>query len=347
MTRVTAVGTLRSAAPPPAPMVGRLRHCFLYKRDTGTIGVVMDKTAFTFPGQGRVAKGSGTPWMDDPAGWPFQRASERLGWDILAVLDSGDAAMTDTRKAQPAIYTHSAACHLLARAEGLRPDLVAGHSLGEYAALFAAGGISFEQGLDLVVHRAELAHQAGGTGVMRVVLGLPDKAVRNLCRTVRRQAGKVFLANSNAPGQVVISGELVAVEEAGRLAMLAGAKRVLPLPIGGGFHTPLMKAAKRPFREAIDRIQLTRLEVPLVSNAKAKVVRSGRRAGRLLARQLTSPVDWTGCVERLRALGTTRYVELGPGKVLEGLIHRIDPRAVVMIASTPDEVRALVASTSR
>ncbi len=307
---------------------------------------MQDKTAFTFPGQGRIAKGSGSPWADDPAGWPFLRASQRLGWDVLEILEAGEAALSDTRKAQPAIYTHSAACHLLARAEGLRPDLVAGHSLGEYAALFAAGGITFEHGLDLVVRRAELAHQAGGTGVMQVVLGLPDKAVRNLCRTVRRHVGKVFLANSNAPGQVVISGEPGAVEEAGRLALLAGAKRVLPLPIGGGFHTPLMKAARRPFREAIDRIQLTRLEVPLVSNAKAKVVHSGRRAGRLLARQLTSPVDWTGCVERLRALGTTRYVELGPGKVLEGLIRRIDPRAVVVIVSTPDEIRALAAGTS-
>src|SRR5919201_675929 len=197
---------------------------------------MQDKTAFTFPGQGRIAKGSGLPWADDPAGWPFLRASERLGWDVLEILEAGEAAMTDTRKAQPAIYTHSAACHLLATAEGLRPDLVAGHSLGEYAALFAAGGITFEHGLDLVVRRAELAHQAGS----------------------------VFLANSNAPGQVVISGEPGAVEEAGRLALLAGAKRVLPLPIGGGFHTPVMKAAHPPFREGSDRIQVTPPEGPLV-----------------------------------------------------------------------------------
>jgi [acyl-carrier-protein] S-malonyltransferase len=301
----------------------------------------VDKTAFTFPGQGRIARGSGAPWADDPAGWPFRRASELLGWDVIELLESGDAAVSDTRKAQPAIYTHSAACHLLARAEGLRPDLVAGHSLGEYAALFAAGGVSFEEGLQLVVRRAELAHQAGGAGVMQVVLGLPDKTVGQLCRTVRRQVGKVFLANSNAPGQVVISGESAAVEEAGRRALAAGAKRVLALPIGGSFHTPLMHAAKRPFRDALDRIDLRRLEVPLVSNAKARVVHSGRRAGRLLARQLTSPVDWTRCVERLRALGTTSYVELGPGRVLEGLIRRIDPRAMVSNATTPEEVRAL------
>ncbi|HET7519081.1 MAG TPA: acyltransferase domain-containing protein, partial [Actinomycetes bacterium] len=210
--------------------------------------------------------------------------------------------------------------------------------------LFAAGGVSFEQGLELVVRRAELAHQAGGTGVMRVVLGLPDKTVGQLCRTVRRQVGKVFLANSNAPGQVVISGESEAVEETARRALAAGAKRVLALPIGGGFHTPLMRAARRPFKDAIDRIDLTRLEVPLVSNAKARVVRSGRQAGRLLARQLTSPVHWTSCVERLKELGTTSYIELGPGKVLEGLIRRIDPRAVVSIAATPDEVRALAKS---
>jgi [acyl-carrier-protein] S-malonyltransferase len=307
--------------------------------------VAVDKIAFTFPGQGRIAEGSGTPWADDPARWPFERASKLLGWDVLEVIEAGDAALTDTRKAQPAIYTHSAACHLLARDLGLRPDLVAGHSLGEYAALFAAGGVSFEQGLELVVRRAELAHQAGGTGVMRVVLGLPDKTVGQLCRKVRRQVGKVFLANSNAPGQVVISGESAAVEEAGRRALAAGAKRVLALPIGGGFHTPLMRAARRPFRQALDRIDLGRLEVPLVSNAKARVVHSGRRAGRLLARQLTSPVDWTRCVERLRQLGTTNYVELGPGKVLEGLIRRIDPRAVVVMVATPDEVRALAEST--
>ena len=305
---------------------------------------IVEKTAFTFPGQGRIPKGSGAPWADDPAGWPFQRASMRLGWDVIDVIESGDAVLADTRKAQPAIYTHSAACFLLAKAEGFRPDLVAGHSLGEYAAVLAAGGITFEQGLDLVVRRAELAHATAGAGVMQVILGLPDKTVGELCRKVRRQVGKVFLANSNAPGQVVISGESAAVEEAGRRALAAGAKRVLNLPIGGCFHTPLMEAARRPFREALDRIDLPRLEVPLVSNAKAKVVRSGRRAGRLLARQLTSPVDWTQCVERLRSLGTTRYVELGPNKVLEGLIRRIDTRAVVAIASTPDEVRALAAA---
>ena len=344
MTRVTAPGDLWARFGQQYCSRGS-RHCFSSGRSAYD-HCVTDKTAFTFPGQGRVAKGSGKPWFDDPAGWPFERASERLGWDVLEAIDAGDAALVDTRRAQPAIYTHSAACYLLARKEGLRPDLVAGHSLGEYAALLAAGGLTFDQGLDLVVRRAELAHEAGGTGAMRVVLGLPDQAVRRLCRNVRHQVGKVFLANSNAPGQVVISGEPGAVEEAGRLALLAGAKRVLPLPIGGGFHTPLMDAARRPFREAVDRIQLPRLEVPLVSNAKAKVVRSGRRAGRLLAKQLTSPVDWTGCVERLRAMGTTRYVELGPGRVLEGLIRRIDPRAVVVIASTPDEVRALAAGAN-
>lgn len=307
----------------------------------------MDKTAFTFPGQGRVAAAVAAPWADDPAGWPFARASERLGWDVLAAIDAGAVVLSDTRKAQPAIYTHSAACCLLARAEGLRPDVVAGHSLGEYAALLAAGGVSFDAGLDLVVKRAELAWQAGGDGDMRVVLGLPDTVVRQLCRVVRRTVGRVFVANSNGPGQVVISGEREAVQAAGRLALQAGAKRVLVLPIGGGFHTPLMRAARRPFkREALARIELARLEVPLVSNAKAKVVRGGRRAGRLLARQLAAPVDWTRCVERLRWLGITRYIELGPGSVLEALIRRIDPRAVVTAASTPDEVRAL-AQTAR
>jgi len=304
----------------------------------------VEKIAFTFPGQGRIAKGSGAPWADDPAGWPFERASDLLGWDVLEAIEAGSKMLTDTRKAQPAIYTHSAACFLLARQEGLRPDLVAGHSLGEFAAMLAAGGISFEEGIELVARRAELAHNAAGTGVMQVILGLPDSTVGELCRKVRRQVGKVFLANSNAPGQVVISGESAAVEEAGRRALAAGAKRVLNLPIGGGFHTPLMQAARRPFREALDRIPRRRLEVPLVSNAKAKVVHSGRRASRLLVRQLTSPVDWTSCVERLRSLGATRYVELGPGKVLEGLIHRIDPRAIVANASTPDEVRALASS---
>jgi [acyl-carrier-protein] S-malonyltransferase len=307
----------------------------------GYHAATVEKIAFTFPGQGRIAKGTGAPWVDDPAGWPFRRASQLLGWDVLEALEAGCSLLADTRKAQPAIYTHSAACFLLAKEEGLRPDLVAGHSLGEFAAVLAAGGLSFEEGLELVVRRAELAHQAGGGGVMQVILGLPDKTVGELCRKVRRQVGKVFLANSNAPGQVVISGEFAAVQEAGRRALAAGAKRVFNLPIGGGFHTPLMRTARRPFREALDRIPRRRLEVPLVSNAKAKVVHSGRRASRLLARQLTSPVDWTACVERLRSLGTTRYVELGPGKVLEGLIHRIDPRAIVTIASTPDEVRAL------
>ena len=298
-----------------------------------------DKFAFTFPGQGRVARGSAAPWADDPAGWPFRHATRRLGWDVLEALEAGDEALADTRRAQPAIYTHSAACYLLARGEGLRPDVVAGHSLGEYAALFAAGGVSFDEGLDLVVRRAQLAHEAGGSGVMRVILGLPDQAVRRLCRGVRRQVGRVFLANSNAPGQVVISGESEAVEEAGRRALAAGAKRVLALPIGGGFHTPLMDAARRPFRQALDRISLHRLDMPLVSNARARVVRRGRHARRLLARQLTAPVEWTRCVERLRAMGTTRYLELGPGKVVEGLIRRIDPRATVVTMSTPDEIR--------
>src|SRR6266540_6883950 len=174
---------------------------------------VVEKIAFTFPGQGRVPKGNGAPWADDPAGWPLERASQRLGWDVIEVIEAGDAILADTRKAQPAIYTHSAACFLLAKAEGLHPDLVAGHSLGEFAAMLAAGGISFEEGIELVVRRAELAYDAAGGGVMQVILGLPDKTVGELCRKVRRQVGKVFLANSNAPGQVVISGESAAVEE--------------------------------------------------------------------------------------------------------------------------------------
>ena len=132
---------------------------------------------------------------------------------------------------------------------GLRPDLVAGHTLGEYAALFAAGGVSYEQGLELVVRRAELAHQAGGAGVMRVVLGLPDKTVGQLCRNVRRQVGKVFLANSNAPARW--SSPASRRRSRRRPALAAGAKRVLALPIGGGFHTPLMHAAKRPFKDAL------------------------------------------------------------------------------------------------
>src|SRR6266545_1258610 len=194
-------------------------HLFARDSSPGTMLPIVEKIAFTFPGQGRIPKGSGAPWADDPAGWPFQRASMRLGWDVIDVIESGDAVLADTRKAQPAIYTHSAACFLLAKAEGFRPDLVAGHSLGEYAAVLAAGGITFEQGLDLVVRRAELAHATAGAGVMQVILGLPDKTVGELCRKVRRQVGKVFLANSNAPGQVVISGESAAVEEAGRRAL--------------------------------------------------------------------------------------------------------------------------------
>lgn len=304
----------------------------------------MEKLAFTFPGQGRVADGAATPWRDDPAGWPFVQASETLGWDVVAALEQGDRALADTRTAQPAIFTHSVACYLLARAEGLRPDIVAGHSLGEYAALVAAGGMSFEQGLELVCRRADLAHRAGGRGAMRVILGLPDDAVRKICRSASSRSDHVYLANSNAPGQVVISGDAVAVEEAARLALAAGAKRVLALPIGGSFHTPLMASARRPFREVLDHMQLPRLEVPFVSNARARVVRSGQRAGRLLARQLTAPVEWTRCVERLRAFGTTTYIELGPARVLGNLIRRIDPRAEVRAVSTPEEVRTLAQS---
>jgi [acyl-carrier-protein] S-malonyltransferase len=303
----------------------------------------VEKIAFTFPGQGRIAKDSGAPWADDPAGWPFVRASEILGWDVIEVLESGDAALSDTRKAQPAIYVHSAACHILAREEGLRPDLVAGHSLGEYAALFAAGGVSFEQGLELVVRRAELAHQAGGAGVMRVVLGLPDKTVGQLCRNVRRQVGKVFLANSNAPGQVVISGESAAVEETARRALAAGAKRVLTLPIGGGFHTPLMHAAKRPFKEALDRIDLTRLEVPLVSNAKA-------RWSAAAARPVGSwpPAHQPGPLDQLRrATPRARHHQLRRARPWQGPRRPDPPHRPPRRGRHrrhPDEVRALAES---
>ena len=232
------------------------------------------------------------PWADDPAGWPFVRASEILGWDVIEVLESGDAALSDTRKAQPAIYVHSAACHLLAREEGLRPDLVAG-LLGEYAALFAAGGSATSRAW-LVVRRAELAHQAGGAGVMRVVLGLPDKTVGQLLPHRPAPGRQGVPGQLQRPGQVVISGESEAVEETARRALAAGAKRVLASPIGGGFHALMTRPAALQGRAGPDRPDPAR--GPAGLQRQGQVVRSGRQAGRLLARQLTNPVHWTSCV---------------------------------------------------
>src|SRR6266540_92933 len=292
--------------------------------------------AFVFPGQGSQAPGMGLAWADSTEiyGW----ASAVLGWDLTEMLRSGSAdELRQTYVAQPAIFCVSVAALRALEEAGVRPEYVAGHSLGELSALVASGALSFEAGLTLVARRAEVMQRAADAnpGSMSSVVGV-EMAV-----TEAAEGGVLAVANDNAPGNVVVSGEWPALERLPVAAKELGAKRVMPLNVGGAFHSPLMAPAADAFRSFLAAEPLSDCSVPLVANATAQPTTSAAELRELLGRQLTGRIRWTESVRRLADLGVDTIVEVGPGTVLAGLVKRTVKGVRVLPAGDAAEVAAV------
>jgi [acyl-carrier-protein] S-malonyltransferase len=298
--------------------------------------------AFTFPGQGSQRPGMGRPWTDHDSWELVEEASELAGRDIGALLLHADAEeLRDTRHAQLTTFVSSLMVLDAAERLGIEPMFCAGHSLGEYTALTATGALGFDDGVRLVVARAAAMHDAGTSqpGTMAAVLGLDDDQVDVACR---RADDDVWVANYNAPGQVVIAGSPDGVAAASEHARSLGAKKVMPLQVSGAFHTPYMTAARERLREAIADADPRDTEVPVVANVDALPHQEGKEWSRLLSAQLSSPVRWKHCLLQLEDLGVTRYAELGPGGVLTGMVKRTVTGARTISVQTPEDLDKLL-----
>jgi [acyl-carrier-protein] S-malonyltransferase len=281
--------------------------------------------AYVFPGQGAQFSGMGKNLYDesDTAKALFEKANELLGFSLTDIMFTGtDEALRQTKVTQPAIFLHSV---ILAQSLGdeFKPDMVAGHSLGEFSALVAAGALSFEDGLKLVYQRALAMQEAceARPSTMAAVLGLPDEVVESVCASIANEV--VVPANYNCPGQVVISGSNEGVDKACELLTQAGAKRALKLSVGGAFHSPLMEPARQKLAEAIQQTTFKQPACPVYQNVNALPQTDPDVIKLNLIAQLTSPVRWTQSVMAMVADGADSFVELGPGSVLQGLIKKI------------------------
>ena len=298
--------------------------------------------AFTFPGQGSQRPGIGRPWVGHDSWELVDEASDVAGRDVSALLLDADAEeLKDTRNAQLTTFVSSLMVLDAVERLGIEPSYCAGHSLGEYTALTATGALSFEDGVRLVVERADAMHEAGmaSPGTMAAVLGLDDDLVEVACR---RADADVWVANFNAPGQVVIAGAPDAVAAAGVHAKELGAKKIMPLQVSGAFHTPFMTAARERLRSAIALASPRDIEVPVVSNVDALAHANGEEWSSLLSAQLSSPVRWKHCLLTLAEAGVTGFVELGPGGVLTGMAKRTVDNARTISVATPEELDKLI-----
>lgn len=289
--------------------------------------------AFVFPGQGAQFVGMGKDLYENSplAKELFEKANEILGYRITDIMFEGtDDELKQTKVTQPAVFLHSV---ILAKALGVKPDAVAGHSLGEFSALVVAGALSFEDGLKLVSKRAMAMQkcceqQPGG---MAAVLGLDDKTIEDVCAAVE---GTVVAANYNCPGQLVISGADAAVDEACVKLKEAGARRALRLPVGGAFHSPLMEPARQELEAAIAEAEFMTPSCPVYQNVDAKPYTDAEAIKKNLIAQLTAPVRWTQIVENMIADGVAEFTEVGPGNVLQGLVSKVSREVAVESKST-------------
>ncbi len=284
----------------------------------------------------------GRPWVDDESWELVDEASEVAERDVGRLLLDADAdELKDTRHAQLTTFVSSLMVLDAAERRGLEPSFCAGHSLGEYTALTATGALGFDEGVRLVCERADAMYQAGieNPGTMAAVLGLDDDVVEIACR---RADNDVWVANFNAPGQVVIGGSKEGVAAAGFVAKQLGAKKVMPLPVSGAFHTPFMSPARDRLRKAIAEANPRDTEVPVISNVDALAHDAGADWSSLLSAQLSSPVRWKHCLLTLEELGVTEFVELGPGGVLTGMAKRTVESARTIAVSTPEDLEKLL-----
>ena len=283
--------------------------------------------AYVFPGQGAQFVGMGKDLYESSAKAKelFDKANEILGYRITDMMFEGtDEDLKQTKVTQPAVFLHSVIMALCM--EDFKQDMVAGHSLGEFSALTAAGALSFEDGLRLVLARALAMQKAceAAPSTMAAIIALPDEAVEKICAEVTEELGKVVVpANYNSPGQVVISGDVEAIKEACARMKAAGAKRALPLAVGGAFHSPLMEMARVELAAAIEKAPVSAPVCPVYQNVDALPHTDPVEIKENLLKQLTSPVRWTQSVKNMLSDGMNDFVECGPGQVLTGLIGRI------------------------
>jgi [acyl-carrier-protein] S-malonyltransferase len=284
--------------------------------------------AYIFPGQGAQFSGMGLDLYENSplAQELFEKANTILGFPITDIMFEGsDEDLKQTKVTQPAIFLHSV---ILAKTLGdsFKPDMVAGHSLGEFSALVAAGALTFEDGLKLVSQRAQAMQKACELqpSTMAAVLGLDDAVVEDICS---KTEGIVVAANYNCPGQLVISGEVEAINKACEALKEAGARRALVLPVGGAFHSPLMEPAREELAAAIENTTFSKPNCPIYQNVTASAITDEKEIKANLISQLTAPVRWTQSVQQMIADGATYFTEVGPGKVLQGLVKKINREA--------------------